>query len=75
MKIRAHPGLCQGHAVCRRFAPDVYTLDHEGYLDLHLAEVPPELETAARLGASVCPAHAITIIEATVPGAGLREQG
>jgi ferredoxin len=63
MKIRAHPGLCQGHGVCRRFAPAVYPLDDEGYLDLHLAEVPPELEAAAVLGASVCPAHVITIIE------------
>lgn len=62
MKIRAHPGLCDGHGLCHRFAPEVYTLDAEGYIDLHVVEVPPELERAAELGASVCPAGVITII-------------
>lgn len=62
MRIRAHPGLCEGHGVCRRFAPSVYQLDEEGYLDLHLLEVPPELEAAAVLGAEVCPAHVITVL-------------
>lgn len=62
MRIKAHPGLCMGHGNCRRFAPSVYQLDEEGYLDLHRVEVPPELEEAAVLGASVCPEGAITII-------------
>jgi ferredoxin len=62
VKIHAHPGLCEGHGVCRRFAPSVYRLDGEGYLDLHRLDVPPELEAAAELGATVCPAHAITIV-------------
>lgn len=70
MRIKAHPGLCEGHGVCRRFAPSVYRLDDEGYLDLHRMEVPPELEAAAELGASVCPAHAITVIRDEPPGPG-----
>jgi ferredoxin len=65
MKIRAHPGICEGHGLCRRFAPSVYQLDDEGYIDLHMVEVPPELEEAAEIGASVCPAGAITIIRTT----------
>ncbi len=68
MKIRVHPGLCNAHGVCRRWAPGVYQLDDEGYLDLHLLEVPTELEAQARLGALVCPVHAITIIEDDLPG-------
>jgi hypothetical protein len=40
----------------------VYSLDAEGYVDLHLLEVPPEFADAARLGASVCPARAISIL-------------
>lgn len=63
MRIKAHPGLCEGHGVCRRFAPSVYQLDEEGYLDLHLLQVPPELESEAMLGAAVCPAHAISVID------------
>lgn len=63
MKVRAHPALCNAHGVCRRWAPDVYELDDEGYLDLHLLAVPPELEDQARLGATVCPSVAITIVD------------
>lgn len=63
VRVRAHPGLCEGWGNCRRFAPSVYQLDGDGYLDLHMLEVPPELADDARLGASVCPARAITIIE------------
>lgn len=62
MKVKAHPALCEGHGVCRRFASHVYHLDEEGYIDIHLLEVPPELEAEAELGASICPAHAITIL-------------
>ncbi len=63
MRIKVHRSLCEGHAVCRRFAPTVYQLDEEGYLDLHLVEVPPELERDARFGGTACPALAISIIE------------
>lgn len=62
MKIRTHPGLCDGHGLCHRFVPEVYTLDDEGYIDLHVVEVPPELQRAAMLGASICPVGAITVI-------------
>jgi ferredoxin len=62
MKIKANPGLCEGHGLCRRFAPDVYHLDDEGYLDIHIMAVPPGLEHQAELGASVCPAGAIQIL-------------
>ncbi len=70
MKIRAHPGICEGHGLCKRFAPEVYELDEEGYIALHLVEVPPELERAAELGASICPARAITIIRDEATGDG-----
>lgn len=60
--VRAHPGLCEGWGNCHRFAAAVYPLDAEGYLDLHLLEVPAELAAEARLGADVCPARAITVI-------------
>lgn len=62
VRVRVHPGVCEGWGNCHRFAPSVYLLDAEGYIDIHLLEVPPELADAARLGAQVCPAHAITVI-------------
>jgi ferredoxin len=64
VRVRAHPGLCEGWGNCHRFAPAVYPLDADGYLDLHLLDVPADLADAARLGAQVCPARAITVIEA-----------
>jgi ferredoxin len=63
VRVRVHPGVCEGWGLCHRFGGALFPLDAEGYVDLHLLEVPGELATAARLGASVCPAQAITIIE------------
>lgn len=62
MRIRVHPGLCMGWGQCWRWAGEVYQPDEEGYVDLLLLEVPPELEEAARRGADACPEQAITII-------------
>ena len=66
LRVKAHPGLCNGCGNCKRWAPDVYSLDEDGYIDLHLLEVPAELEDQARLGAQVCPEGAITLIEPTL---------
>jgi ferredoxin len=63
VRVRAHPGLCEGWGNCRRFAPAVYPLDADGYIDIHLLDVPADLAGAARLGAQVCPARAITVID------------
>lgn len=63
VRVRVHPGLCEGWGNCHRFAPAVYPLDAEGYIDVHLLDVPPDLADTARLGAEVCPARAITIID------------
>ena len=60
--VRVHPGLCEGWGNCHRFAAAVYPLDAEGYVDLHLLEVPAELAELARIGADVCPARAISIV-------------
>lgn len=63
VRVRVHPGVCEGWGLCHRFGGGaIYPLDAEGYLDVHLLEVPPELADAARLGASVCPARAISIL-------------
>lgn len=64
VRVKAHPGLCNGVGNCHRWAPEIYTLDADGYIDVHLLDVPPELAAQARLGAQVCPEQAITIIEA-----------
>jgi ferredoxin len=76
VRVRTHPGLCNGCGNCCRWAPRVYSLDDDGYIGLHLLDVPPGLEADARLGAQVCPEQAITIIDesfATRTAAGMPE--
>lgn len=76
MRIKVHPSLCVGSGACRQFAWTVYQLDDEGYLDLRLLQVPPELERDAAFGASACPARAISVLadpaESTRPTEGER---
>ena len=62
LRVRAHPALCEGWGNCHRWAPEVYPLDEQGQIDIHLLEVPPELAEAAWVGAQVCPAAAISVI-------------
>lgn len=63
VRIRAHPALCEGWGNCRRFGGSMFLLDDEGYIDIHLLDVPPEHAHAARHGADACPARAITVVE------------
>ncbi|MBL8778220.1 MAG: ferredoxin [Acidimicrobiales bacterium] len=63
VRVRVHPALCEGWGNCHRFGGDVYPLDADGHVDLHLLDVPAELATQARLGASACPEQAITVID------------
>ena len=70
VRVRVHPGLCQGWGNCHRFAAAVYSLDAEGYVDFHMVEVPPELADVARLGAEICPASAISIIAMSAKSSG-----
>lgn len=62
VRVKAHPSLCLGYGNCHRFAPAVYPLDEEGYLAIHLLDVPPEHAVDAWRGASVCPERAITVV-------------
>ena len=62
VRVRVHPGLCEGWGNCHRFAPDVYPLDEEGHIGIHLLDVPAEQAPQARLGAIACPEHAISVI-------------
>ena len=66
--VKVHPGLCEGWGNCHRWAPELYTLDEQGLIDLHVVEVPPELAEAAWLGAQSCPAGVITVLTA-IPSA------
>lgn len=63
MRIKVHPGLCNGWGECHRWGREVYPLDEDGHCEMRLLEVPPEYEDHARLGAMACPEQAITVID------------
>lgn len=61
MKAAVDSELCQGHARCWAFCPEVFSLDDEGHSHVPVADVPPELEEKAREAARNCPERAITL--------------
>jgi ferredoxin len=63
MNVIVNRAMCQGHALCNQAAPDLFTLDDEGYSDVTESEVPAGSEEIARRGALRCPELAITIVE------------
>lgn len=61
--VKAHPALCEGWGLCHKYAADVYPLDDEGYIDIHMLEVPPERAVDARMAARACPSGVITVVK------------
>lgn len=63
MKYVVDSALCAAHGLCADTAPDVFTLDDDGFnVDAgRTVDIPEHLEAAARAGASACPESAIQI--------------
>jgi len=61
--VKAHPALCEGWGLCHKYAADVYPLDDEGYIDIHMLEVPPERAVDAWMAARACPSGVITVVK------------
>jgi ferredoxin len=61
VKVRVDPSKCEGHALCNGYAPQLFTLDDDGYSDIDVTVVPAGMEDAARRGALACPERAITV--------------
>jgi ferredoxin len=63
MKIKVDRKVCAGHALCAAKAPDVYTLDDDGYCNSDGKTVPAGKEEQARFGAAYCPERAIVLFD------------
>jgi ferredoxin len=63
VKIQIDRSICQGHALCAATAPDLFTLDDDGYSNVDQLEVPEGMEDLARRGAQSCPERAIQIAD------------
>ena len=61
MKIRVDRSKCSGHALCAATAPDLFTLDDDGYSAVGELDVPSGMEDLARRGRDTCPERAITL--------------
>lgn len=64
MKFVVDAALCCGHAQCAAVAPDVYSLDDDGFnADAgRTVDIGEAQEAAATSGARACPESAITIL-------------
>ena len=63
MRIRVDRSKCSGHALCAATAPELYTLDDDGYSNVAELDVPPGMEDLARRGMEACPELAVTLEE------------
>jgi ferredoxin len=63
MRIKVDRSICAGHALCAAKAPDLYTLDDDGYSNADGKTVPANRVEQARLGAACCPERAIVLVE------------
>jgi len=63
MKVKADQHLCSGHARCAAVAPEVFTLNDDGYIGFAEKEITPEQLALARRGVRACPERALTLIE------------
>ena len=61
MQASVDPDRCQGHARCWDICPEVFSLDEQGYSQVAVDEIPPELGAKAREAEANCPERAITI--------------
>lgn len=61
MKIVVNTALCSGHARCAAVAPEVFTLNDDGYIGFEEKQVPPGLEAQAQRGVRACPERALKL--------------
>ena len=64
MKLVFNHWACQGHVRCFELAPELFTLDDEGFAVPSIeGDIPIELEGKAREVSQRCPEFAIEIID------------
>lgn len=63
MKIKVDAEKCQGNARCWTWAPNLFELNDEGYLDPGDIDVPEGEEENARRAVKSCPERALTLEE------------
>ncbi|MBV9001166.1 MAG: ferredoxin [Solirubrobacterales bacterium] len=66
MRVTVDLSRCQGYANCVTTAPDIFDLDDDsGQAVVLTPEVGPEQLDAARQAVDMCPAQAISLVDAS----------
>ncbi|MGE3448432.1 MAG: ferredoxin [Microbacteriaceae bacterium] len=63
LRVAADRSICVGAGQCVRVAAAVFDQDDDALVTILMAEVPAELQAAAREAVELCPSGAITIVE------------
>ena len=63
LKIIVDYDLCEANAVCMRIAPEIFEVDDEDNLNLHMEEVPDDLLPKAEQAVARCPRQALQLVE------------
>lgn len=63
MRIKVEADKCQGNARCWTWAPKLFPLNDEGYVDAGDIEVPESERENARRAVRSCPERALTLEE------------
>lgn len=63
MQVTVKPDVCIGAGQCVLAAPEVFDQDHDGVVQLLVAEPEHDLHQDVRLAAARCPVEAIGLVE------------
>jgi ferredoxin len=63
LKISVDYDLCEANAVCMRVAPEIFEVDDDDNLNLHMEEVPDRLLRKAEEAVRLCPRQALRLEE------------
>jgi ferredoxin len=61
MRIKVDFDLCESNGLCESFAPQVFELDDDDFLQLRTEETTPENIDSVRRAVAACPRAAISL--------------
>jgi len=63
VRVTVDRDACEANAVCAGLVPEVFEVDDEDRLHIHLDDIPGELADAVRTAVRSCPKAALTLHE------------
>ncbi len=59
MKVAVNTDLCEGHARCQSFVPEVFRLRDDDHSEVIMDDIPENLRTRVEEAIRLCPRQAI----------------